>query len=210
MGNDSAALLCLDHLFSSPLRLQKLRLAEVEALLSLYLDCVCLLNKLRREESLAQDSAHQRLFGFQVLGQNDYLVPEHSPLHKKLANQSGSGKRDANGYRCGGNELSQSIAHLISSRTLDPTKIQDGTCRDIHGFSPCLKLLVQRKCNLPKGTGPCAFQHIQPEELTVNWFHTRLRLILLQFQILDSAHCEDLDAKKYVPAHSVGECVNAH
>ena len=204
MGNDPAALLCLDYFFSSPLKLRNRPLAEVEVSLYLYLDYVLLLNKLRRDESLAQGSARQRLFGFQVLGKNRYLVQEHTPLYKRLVNQSSSSKRDADGYRCKGDELGRSIADLISSRTSDRTKIQDGTCRNVHGFSPCLQLLVQKKCNPLKATGSCTFQHIQPEELTPDWYHTRLRLILLQIQILDSAHYDDIGVKKYVLAHSAG------
>ena len=197
MGNDSAALLCLDRFFSSPLRLRNPPPAEVEVSLSLYLDYVHLLNKLRRDESLAQGSTRQRLFGFQVLGRNRYLVPEHSLLHKK------SSKRDTDGHRYANDELSRSISHLIPSRTIDRTKIQDDTCPGVHEFSPCLQLLVQNKCSLLK-TRSCTFQHIKPEELTANWYHTRLRLTLLRFQILDSAHCDDPDVKKYVLAHSAG------
>ena len=204
MKNDPAALLCLDHFFSSPLKLRNLPLDEVQASLSLYLDYVRLLDKLRRDESLAQGSARQRLFGFQVLGWNRYLVPEHSSLHKKLANQSGSSKRSADGCICSHDELARSIAHFISSRTLDRTKIQDITCRDVHGFSPCLQLLVQKKCSSLKGMGSCTFQHVQPEELTADWYHARIRLILLQFQVLDLARYDDLDVKKYVPVHSPG------
>lgn len=202
MGNDLVALLCLDHAFSSPLKLRGLPLAEVQASLSLYLEYVRLLNKFRRDESLAEGSNRQRLFGFQVLGRNSYLVPERTLLHERLANQSSSNRRSAVGYRFDYNELSGGITRLISSRTFDRTKVQNGTCYDVHGFSPCLRLLFQKRCEPPKGQGPCPFQHIQPGELTVDWYHTRLRLILLQFQILNSARYDDSDAKKYVLAHS--------
>jgi len=204
MRNDPAALLCLDHFFSSPLKLRNLPLDKVEASLCLYLDYVHLLNKLRRDKSLSKGSARQRLFGFQVQGHNRYLVPERSPLHKKLANQSGSSKRSTDEHICDYDELCRSISHFISNRTLNRTKIQDVTSRDVHRFSPCPQLLVQKKCNPLKGMEPCTFQHFRPEELTANWYHARLRLILLQFQILDLAQYDDLDVKKYVPVYSAG------
>ena len=202
IGNDPASLLCLDHVFSSPLKLRSLPLAEVQASLSLYVDYVCLLNKLQHGESLADVSNRQRLFGFQVLGGNRYLVPENTPLHGKLTSRSDSGGKSVGGYKCGYDEIRRGITQLISSRIDDRTEIQNNACRDIHGFSPCLRFLVQKKCNPQKGKEPCTFQHIQPEQLTVDWYHTRLRLILLQFQILYSARCYKLDVKKYVPTRS--------
>ena len=202
-GDNPAALLCLDNFFSSPLKLQNLSLDRVEASLSLYFDYVNLLDKLRPNVSLAQGSARQRLFGFQVLGSNRYLVPEYSSLYNKLANQSGSSKKSADGHICGSDELGRSITHFISSRAVNRTKSQDATCRNVHGFSPCLQLFVQGECSPPKEMGPCTFQHVRPEELTADWYRTRLRLILLQFRILDLARHDDLDVKKYVLVYFV-------
>ena len=203
-GDDPAALLCLDHVFSSPLKLRGLPLAEVQAFLSLYLDYIRLLKKFRRDESLAEGSNHQRLFGFQVLGEDHYLVPERTLLREELTNQLGPSRKGVDGYKCGYDELSRAIIRLISRRIYDRTKIQNDACRDVHGFSPCLRLLVQKKCDPLKGTGPCAFQHIHPEQLTADWYHGRLRLVLLQFQILDeSAHYSDRYVTKYVLSHFV-------
>ena len=202
-GNDPAALLCLDHVFSSPPKLRNLPLLEVQALFSLYLDYIHLLNKFLHDESLVQGSNHQRLFGFQVLGDDHYLVPRHIILHEKLTDGSGSGGKSVDGYGCGYDELSQGIVQLIKSRVSDRTEIQNKACCDLHGFLPCLSLLVEGECNPPKGDGPCTFQHIQPEKLTVDWYHARLRLVLLQFQILDTAQYHDSDVVKYVLVHSV-------
>jgi len=203
MGNDPAALLCLDHAFSSPLELRNLPFSEVEALLSLYFDYIRLLNKFRRDESLAQDSNHQRLFGFQALGENRYLVPRHSILHEKLPDRSGSNRKGMDGHACGSEDLRRGITQLISARISDRTEAQDDACRGVHGFSPCLHLLIEEKCDSPDAEGSCSFQHIQWEQLTSDWYNARLRLILLQFQILNLARCDNLDVKRYVLAHSV-------
>lgn len=200
-GNDPVALLSLDHVFSSPLVLQGLPLTEIQASLSLFLDYIRLLNKFRRDESLVEGSDHQRLFGFHVLGEDSYLAPEHTPLYEKLTNQSGSNRKSMGGYKCGYDELSWGIIQLISSRIRNRTEIQNGACRDVHGFSPCLRLLVQNKCDPPKEKGLCVFQHIRPEQISTDWYHARLRLILLQFQVLDSARCYDWYVTKYVLGH---------
>ena len=196
MGEDTAALLCLDHVFSSPLELQGLPLDEIEALLSLYFDYVRLLNKLRRDKSLDQDSNLQRLFGFQVLEENHYKAPRYTTLHESLTKRLTSSRKAASGYTCGSDELQQGIDRLISSRISDRTEIQDEACRNVHGFSPCLRLLVQGKCDSSRRGEPCTLQHVQTEQLTVDWYHARLRLILLQFQILNAARYVDLNVKR--------------
>ena len=199
-GNDLAALLCLDHVFSSAPELTNLNLIEIQASLSLYLAYIRLLSKFRHDESLAEGSNRQRSFGFQVLGRNSYLVPENTLLHGKLTSRSDSGGKSVGGHGCSYDEIRRGITQLILSRIDGRTETQNKACRDVHGFSPCFDLLIQKRCNPQKGKEPCTFQHVQPEQLTVDWYHARLRLILLQFQILDSARCDKLDVKKYVPA----------
>jgi len=198
VGNNSAALLCLDHFFSSPLNLQNLSFVEVHSSLSLYLDYIRLMNQFWRDGSLAEGSNHQRLFGFQILGENLYLVPKQTRLHEKFISQSGPGKKSVDGYRCGYDELRRGIIQYISSRIRDRTGIENDACRNVHGFSPCLHFLLQKKCNPPGGKGTCTFHHIQLKQLAADWYHSRLRLILLQFQILDSAHYRDWHISKYV------------
>ena len=174
---------------------------EIHASLSLYFDYILLLNKLRRNESLAEGSARRRLFGFQILGNNRYLVPEHTLLYKRAISGSLSGKKDANGYTSSYNELNRCITDVILTQTSQRTRVQNATCRDVHGFAPCLQFLVQRECSSSKGTGTCTFQHLEPDQLTVDWYHARLGLILLQLQILDSARYDEIGVKKYVLAH---------
>ena len=201
-GNDPAALLCLDHVFSSPLKLQNLPFVEVQASLSFYLDYVRLLDKFGRDESLDRGSNHQRLFGFRVLGENRYLAPKHTLLYEKLVGRSGSGRKTVDGYTCGFDEIRRVIVQLLKSRIRDRTETQNNACRDVHGFSPCLSLLIEKECDSSDEEGSCTFQHIQPEQFTIDWRHARLRLILLQLQILGWARYDDVDVKKYVLAHS--------
>ena len=186
MENDPAALLCLDHVFSSPLELRGLPLVEVQASLSLYFDYTRLLNKFRRGESLVQGSNHQTLFGFQALGGNRYLTPRHTILHEKLTGRSGSNKKSADGFKCGSEELRRGINQLVSSRLSDRTEPQNDACLEVHGFSPCLRSLFENGCDSLDGKGTCTLQHIQREQVTADWYNARLRLILLQIQILNS------------------------
>jgi len=197
-GNDPAALLCLDHVFSSPPKLRQLSYDEIHASLSLYLDYIRLLDRLRRDDSLAEGSKHQILFGFQVLGEDRYLVPKHTLVHEILTRPAGMNKESADGYTCTYGELSWGIVELLSSRIFNRTEFQNNACRDARGFSPCLTLIVRGQC---KWGESCDFQHIQPNHLTVEWYHTRIRLILLQLQILNSARYYPWSVTKYVHMH---------
>ena len=190
---DVAALLCLDHTFPFTPTLQGLSFLDIQESLSLFSDYIRLLNKILRDDSLVEGSNRQRLFGFQVLGENRYLVPRRAILHEKLANRPGVG---GDGCSCGSEDLRRSIVATIKARIRDRTKTQNDTCFEVHGFSPCLQLFTQKKCNPPSGQGSCAFQHIQPEQLTVEWYRDRLSLLLLQIQILESANFHDLRMKE--------------
>ena len=198
-GNDSAALMCLDHVFSSPPKLRHLSLVDIHASLSLYLDYIRLLDRLWRDDSLAEGSKHQRLFGFQVLGEDRYIVPKHTLVNKTLTNQSAGSEEDVDGYTCTYGELSWGIVQLISSRIYDRTDLQNGACRNAHGFSPCLALIIRGQC---KRGELCDFQHVQPDHITVEWYHARVRLILLQLQILNLTRYYPWPVAKYVPRHS--------
>ena len=205
--NHPAALLCLDHAFSPPLSLQDLPLTRTQALLSMYPGYIKLLIQLPDDESFAEGSNHQRLFGFRTLRQSRYLVPKHTLLYKRLVGQPSSSQQGGDEFICGYDVLRRCIVKLIRSRIRDRTIIQNAACCEVHGFSPCFQLLVQKECNPPDKRASCTFQHIQPEQLTVDWYRARLRLILLQFRILDSVHLYDLNLAKYVLVHSLsGAC----
>ena len=198
-GNDPAALMCLDDILSTPPKLRHLSLLDIHASLSLHLVYIRLLDRLWRDDSLAEGSKHQRLFGFQVLGEDRYLVPKHALIHGILANQIIGSEENIDGHTCTYDELSGAIMEFIYSRTEDCASLENSACRDAHGFSPCLALIVRGQC---KRGESCDLQHIQPDQITVEWYHARIRLILLQFQILNSARYYPWAVTKCVPGHS--------
>ena len=208
-NNDTAALLCLDHAFSSPLKLQGLPPSEVQALLSLYFDYVCLLKKVQRDESLAKGSNNQKLFGFQVQEENRLLVPGNTLLHGKITKKSTSSRKGVSGRKCGSEEVRQGIKDIITSRVRDRTNMQEMACNNVHGFAFCSQSLLRGNCSSLGGDESCTFQHIQAEDLTVDWYQSRLHVILLQFQILELAQMYALDVARYVPARSrTATCVH--
>lgn len=193
--NDPAALLCLDHVFSSPPSFQRLPHVDVHATLSLYLEYIRLLNRFWRDDSLAEGSKHQKLFGFQALGEDRYLVPKHTLVYEILTGDAIASEGSENEHACTYGELTCGIVELISRRIHDRTELLDNACWGVHGFSPCLPLIVRGQCKYGES---CEFQHVQQDQLTVEWYHMRIRLLLLHFQILNSARYYRWIVLKYV------------
>ena len=190
--DDLAAVLCLDHVFSRPFELQGLTIFEVQESLSLYLGYIRLLIKFLHDESVFNNLDKQRLFGFQALGEGRWLVPRHTVLHEGLAGASDSSERGDDGYICGYDELRRGIKVVIKNRISTRTWTENRACREIRGFSPCLRFLIHGECN-----HLCTFRHILPQRVTIDWYHARLRLILLQFEILHTAGHTSSDTVTY-------------
>ena len=196
--NDPAALLCLDYVFTSPFSLRELSYTDIHALLSLYLEYVRLLDRFYRDDSLAEGSKHQRLFGFQVLGEDRYLVPKHTRVYEILAKQFGTGEESTDEYTCTYKEITLGIVQIISGRIINRTEFLNNACRNVHGFSPCLPFMVRGQC---KWGEACDSKHIEQDQFTVEWYHARIRLILLQLQILNLARHYPWPVLKYVPKY---------
>ena len=190
--NDLAAVLCLDHVFSRPFELQGLTIFEAQESLSSYLGYIRLLTKFL-DESVLENLDKQKLFGFQALGEDRWLVPRHTILHKGCTGKYNPSGRGEDGYIWGYDELRRGIKAVIENRISTRTWIEDRACRGVHGFSPCLRFLVQGECN-----PLCTSQHILPQRATIDWYHARLRLILLQLEILHTASHTSPDTVTYV------------
>lgn len=195
--NSAAALICLDHVFSSHPTLHKATLVETEALLSLYLTYVRLLVQFWRDDRFSEGSNHQKVFGFEVQQEDHYLVPKNTFIYGKVSAARGMLEDPPAEYSCSREELSRVILRAIVAHIASRTKVQERACYGTRGFSPCLNTLIKGNCT--KET--CPFQHIQPDSITVEWFHARLRFLFLEFQILRLAQIFD---KKIMQCVSLG------
>lgn len=198
--NSTAALICLDHVFSRPPTFHKTTLLETEALLSRYHAYVQLLIRFWRDDCLSEGSDHQKLFGFEVQQEDHYLVPKNTFIHGELSSARGILEDPPAEYTCSREELSDVIIHVLLDRIRARVEIQERACRETRGFSPCLTTLIGRNC----ANEACPFQHIQPASITVEWFHARLRFLFLEFQILRSAQ---LFEKGVMQCVSPGRCL---
>jgi len=191
--NDVAALVCLDHVFSRPPTLRKVTLIEIESLLSLYLTYVRLLDQLWRDDRLSRGSNRQKVFAFDVQ-EGRYLIPKGTFVHREVSAARGILDDPPPEYVLSREDLSRITSNVILNHIKTRVEIQERACRETRGFSPCLYTLIGRNCTNER----CPFQHVQPNEITTEWFHRRLRFLFLEFQILRLAQLFDKGVMQYV------------
>ena len=201
-ANSAAALVCLDHVFSRTPNLHKATLKETEDLLSLYLAYVRLLDQFWRDGQLSEGSDRQKVLAFEgsdrqkvpafkgsdrqkvlaleVQQEDYYLVPKNTFIHVEISAKRGIFNDPPPEYICSREELGRITSEAILRRIKSRVETQERACRGTRGFSPCLLTLIGRKCSNEQ----CQFQHTKPDEITVDWFHARLRFLFLEFQIL--------------------------
>ena len=193
-ANVGAALMCLDHLFSRPPSLRKVTLMEIESSLSLYLTYIRLLDQLWRDGRLSRGSNRQKVFAFDAQQEGRYLVPKGTLVHRKVSAARGILDDPPPEYILSREELSRITSKAILDHIKTRVEIQERACRETRGFSPCLYTLIGRNCS----NESCPFQHVQPNEITTDWFHARLRFLFLEFQILRLAQLFDKGVMQYV------------
>lgn len=194
--NNPAALVCLDHLFSRALSFHGATLMETESLLSLYLTYVRLLDQLWRDGRLSEGSNCQKIFAFEVQQKDQYLVPKNTFIYRRVSAARGILRDSPAEYTCSHEELGRITSGAILGHIKHRTDIQERACRGTRGFSPCLYTLIGRNCS----NEYCQFQHIRPNEITLDWLHARIRFLFLEFQILRVAQLFDKGVMQYVYA----------
>jgi len=193
-ANSAAALMCLDHVFFHAPSLRKTTLTETETLLSLYLAYVRLLDQLWRDDRLSKGSNRPKVFAFDVQQEDRYLVPKGTFIHQEVSAARGILNNPPPEYVCSHEELSRVTSNAILGHIKTRVELQERACRETRGFSPCLYTLIGRNCTNER----CPFQHTQPNAITEDWFHARLRFLFLEFQILRLAQLFDKGVMQYV------------
>lgn len=181
--NYSAALLCLDLIFSSTLPLQGSPTADPEPDFPFYFAYFELLDRLRREDLLDAGSFRQKVFAFQQCQDDRFFIPADSFLHTALVPKPVT-LEEKDGCLFTHEELRRALDHLIPDYIHLRAKQQHNAYRNRLGAAPCLMMVARGEC--PRA-GNCHFQHLRPERVTVGWFNARVQLVLKEIQILNLA-----------------------
>lgn len=180
--NYPAALLCIDPVFSSTLPAYGAPLADPGPEISFHSAYFELLDRLRREDSLDVGSFRQRVLALQPRQDDRFFIPVNSFLHAALVLKS-----DTLQEKGGCVVTHEGLRRVVSREVRDYIRLrakqQHNAYRRRLGATPCLTMLAGGGCS----EAGCRFQHLRPEKITVGWFNARIRLILKEIQILNSA-----------------------
>ena len=180
--NYSAALLCLDPVFTSTLPLQGSQTVDPELDLSLHFTYFDLLDRLRREDRLDAGSIRQRVLAFQPRQDDRFFIPVNGFLHAVFALRP-----DTVQEKGGCIVTHEELRHVLDRKIADyihlRAKQQHSAYRGRLGTTPCLTMVALGEC---KRVG-CRFQHLRPERITVGWFNARVLLVLKEIRILNLA-----------------------
>ena len=182
--NHSAALMCLDSTFTSTLPRQGVPTIDSSPELLLHFTYFELLDRLRREDSLDTGSIRQKVFAFQPREDEDdrFFIPANNFLHVVFISKPDTAQ-EKGGCVVTHEELRRVLDYEIPEYTRLRAKQQNNAYRKRLGVPPCLTMVAKGGCPKPD----CQLQHIRPEKITADWFNTRIRLVLMEIQILNLA-----------------------
>jgi len=180
--NYSAALLCLDSIFAPTLPPKGTPTADPGPELSFHFAYFELLDRLRREDHFGADSVRRKLFAFQPRQDDNFLIPAKSPLYTAFVSNPET-VQEKGGCVVTHEELRRVLDRQIPEYIHLRGKQQNKAYRWRLGTFPCLTMVARGECSR---TG-CQFQHLRPGQITVDWFNSRVRLVLKEIQILNLA-----------------------
>ncbi|KAJ7671947.1 hypothetical protein B0H17DRAFT_1208872 [Mycena rosella] len=183
--NPAAALLCLDHCFTTPPDIQELPVEGVASKLQAFHAYVKLLNNFTW-----MDPCHwpmvEKLFGYIRQGENNFLIPKGTFLHSALHLQShpASHRSAADNIVLSGSELWDVYHRALKDRLRRRVLEENDLCKRTKAFSPCLSFAIfDGHCNRMD----CPHEHIPGAMIDAQQYNFRVRVHLQQILIFQTA-----------------------
>ncbi|KAF7340216.1 UvrD-like helicase ATP-binding domain-containing protein [Mycena venus] len=202
--NPAAALLCLDHCFTNPPKIQALRVDGVAKELQIFFGYVKLLNKFTWADPCNQPLV-EKLFGYIRQGENDFLIPEGTFLYSALRQLNHPAfHRSAveENIVLAGSELRDVYHRTLKERLKQRVLQENEMCKRTPAFSPLphvCHLLFLQSCRLP--TRSCSSSHAYRIQFTFSdpvsrkyWISRLYSSLYPSFYLLGSASSLELRA----------------
>ena len=185
--NLSGVLLALDHHFSVPHVLQNMDLDSLTSTLqpfSLYAQQL-------HDTAFYADprtNAHVwKVLGLRPHGQNAFVVPHGTFLHKKVTPAAGSTAVEGSKDLIVSIEiLPQIVRGALSERLLERVIRQNGMCRGARSLFPCPRHVILGGCF----KSSCTQDHIEPNPV---WYNTWIQAHIYQILIYQTINRDDLN-----------------
>ncbi|KAJ7743864.1 hypothetical protein B0H16DRAFT_1889844 [Mycena metata] len=180
--NPAAALLCLDHCFTNPPKIQVLPVDGVAKELQTFYSYVKLLNFFTWADPCIYPLA-ERLYGYVREGENNFLIPDGTFLHSVLRQQNHPalhGSAEDKNIVLAGSELKEIYRRTLKDRLRQRVLQENEICKRTRAFSPCLIFSVfDGHCN----RADCPQEHIPAAAITIQQYNSRVRIHLQQILI---------------------------
>ena len=192
--NKPAALLCFDHIFSTPLKFDGMTLGEM----AFPLDIFHKYAELLRDVAFIQDPCDcpfvQKLFSIQPLREDSFGLPIGTFLYDAVAERGD--------LFFGGNAAQRTVPSADLSRTLKATlsdRVRSRVMEETEAFmikarsmSPCLYFLAD-SCYRTE----CARAHVGALAVDTAWYNTRVQIHLKQILVFQVLHCVDIGDNRW-------------
>lgn len=182
-NNLPAALLCLDHYFTGPLRMHNLSVHELAEELRLFQLYTQLLFQLISHSTPAESVHISKLFGFQKLSENQILLPHETYLHAQRASRATPDSMDQD-ITLFNMEFHQFFRATVIERLRTQVVRENEVCRTCPAFTPCLIFAISGVCNRPV----CPQAHVPGSSVNNSFYNARARVHLQQILILRTLH----------------------
>ncbi|KAI0369978.1 hypothetical protein BV20DRAFT_945276 [Pilatotrama ljubarskyi] len=184
-GNLAAAFLCLDHVFSTPLKLQTAPLAEVVETLQTFAEYVHMLHSWSVDREASENKAIRKLFAIQTSSEDLFFLPRESFLSTQTNSRITPSVRATDlGISLPRWELEQLLKSVLNGLLLRRVKEENHVLRALRVLQPCLTYVVYQQCNRVE----CPRHHGDFQHYDAIAYNTRVRIILQQILIYHSLH----------------------
>ncbi|TBU42438.1 hypothetical protein BD309DRAFT_866309 [Dichomitus squalens] len=180
-----AAFMCLDRVFSVPLKLQTATSSQLVHALQTFHLYACMLHKLWSVKNPCDDPTIRKVFALQDITEDVFLVPKGAILAAGCNDHlTPSAQETEHGVRVSRWELQKLIKHVLKLRLLKRVREENKMCYGLHTLQPCLSHAVFRQCN----RGNCTRIHVESERYDAAAYHTRIRTHILQILIYQTLY----------------------
>ena len=181
--DSAAALLCLDHVFNKPVKVQSAGATEAASTLRAFLTYCREMQRIALEPNPGPDSTLSRLFGFQNAdgAENTYILPSGTFMHTYHFRRLGDTAPADETQPLAVNDWDLTNLFRTALRERLRRRINDENflCAKARAIFPCPTLALFGTCN----SNDCSRGHQENAALDTGGYHLRVRLIFQQILI---------------------------
>ncbi|KAJ7293966.1 hypothetical protein C8J57DRAFT_1444990 [Mycena rebaudengoi] len=199
-GNKAVALLCLDHCFSGPPKIQALQAGDVAENLKIFHTYVSVLHDFAFVVDPCDSGAAEKLFGYTRQGENNWLATYgtflHTALHQFKHPASRRSTEEKESILLAGSELRTIIYQTLAGRLKQRVRQENEMCKRAKAFSPCVVYALNGQCN----RFDCPQEHLPAAGINREQYNTRIRIHLQQiliYQTIQSIDNESTLVRRY-------------